>query len=129
MMKSTKPYLVRAIFDWCLDEGFTPHILVVLSDQVVVPKGHDQNNEIVLNLSPTSVTKLVIDDLVSFSSRFAGIHEDVLIPIDSIKSIYAQENGEGIYFSDKNTIKVKAKDKVLLNSEKKKKNSYLKLVE
>ena len=93
-MKSSKPYLVRAIFDWCIDEGFTPYILASLSDQVIVPRGHDKNDEIILNISPTSVTKLVIDDLVSFSSRFAGIHEDILIPIDSIKSIYAQENGE-----------------------------------
>ena len=93
-MKSTKPYLVRAIFDWCIDEGLTPYILVSLTDQVIVPRGHNNNNEIILNISPTSVTKLVIDDLVSFSSRFAGIHEDILIPIDSIKSIYAQDKGE-----------------------------------
>ena len=97
-MISTKPYLVRAIFDWCINEGFTPHILVSLSDQVIVPRGHDKNNEIILNISLTSVTKLVIDDLLSFSSRFAGIHEDILIPIDSINSIYAQENGEGLFF-------------------------------
>ena len=116
-MKSTKPYLVRAIFDWCINEGFTPHILVSLSDQVIVPRGHDKNNEIILNISPTSVTKLVIDDLVSFSSRFAGIQEDILIPIDSIKSIYAQENGEGLFFEvneasiEKRTKKIKQKIK------------------
>ena len=109
-MKSTKPYLVRAIFDWCIDEGFTPYILVSLSDQVIVPRGHNNNNEIILNISPTSVTKLVIDDLVSFSSRFAGIHEDILIPIDSIKSIYAQENGEGVFFKVNQDLTVNKKN-------------------
>lgn len=127
-MKSTKPYLVRAIYDWCIEEGFTPHILVNLSDQVALPKVSNNNKEIVLNISPTSVTKLVIDDFVSFSARFNGISEDILIPIDSINSIYAQENGEGIHFSIKNKNKVKSKDKGQLNSSKEKKNSYLKLV-
>mgnify|MGYP001433233673 CR=1 FL=1 len=127
-MRSTKPYLVRAIFDWCIEEGFTPHILVYLSDKVIVPRGYDKHNEIVLNISPTSVTKLVISDLVTFSSRFAGIHEDIVIPIDSIKSIYAQENGEGIHFNIKNKIKHISKDKTQINSSKEKKNSHLKLV-
>ena len=124
-MKSTKPYLVRAIFDWCLDEGFTPYILVSLSDQVIVPRGHDKNNEIILNISPTSVTKLVIDDLVSFSSRFAGIHEDILIPIDSIKSIYALENGEGLSFA---TSPKTDEQEIKKNIPKSTKNSHLKIV-
>ena len=126
-MKSTKPYLVRAIFDWCIDEGFTPYILVSLSDQVIVPRGHNNNNEIILNISPTSVTKLVIDDLVSFSSRFAGIHEDILIPIDSIKSIYAQENGEGLFF-DRICITGKKAKKTKKNIDKKIKKPHLKIV-
>ena len=126
-MKSTKPYLVRAIFDWCIDEGFTPYILVSLSDQVIVPRGHDKNDEIILNISPTSVTKLVIDDLVSFSSRFAGIHEDILIPIDSIKSIYAQENGEGLFF-DRICITGKKVKKTKKNIEQKIKKPHLKIV-
>ena len=126
-MKSTKPYLVRAIFDWCIDEGFTPYILVSLSDQVIVPRGHDKNNEIILNISPTSVTKLVIDDLVSFSSRFAGIQEDILIPIDSIKSIYAQENGEGLFF-DRICISGKKEKITKKNSEQKIKKPHLKIV-
>ena len=126
-MKSTKPYLVRAIFDWCIDEGFTPYILVSLSDQVIVPRGHDKNDEIILNISPTSVTKLVIDDLVSFSSRFAGIHEDILIPIDSIKSIYAQENGEGLFF-DRICITGKKAKKKKKFIEQKIKKPHLKIV-
>ena len=126
-MKSTKPYLVRAIFDWCIDEEFTPYILVSLSDQVIVPRGHDKNDEIILNISPTSVTKLVIDDLVSFSSRFAGIHEDILIPIDSIKSIYAQENGEGLFF-DRICITGKKAKKTKKYIEQKIKKSHLKIV-
>ena len=126
-MKSTKPYLVRAIFDWCIDEGFTPYILVSLSDQVIVPRGHDKNDEIILNISPTSVTKLVIDDLVSFSSRFAGIHEDILIPIDSIKSIYAQENGEGLFF-DRICIAGKKAKKTKKYIEQKIKKPHLKIV-
>ena len=126
-MKSTKPYLVRAIFDWCIDEEFTPYILVSLSDQVIVPRGHDKNDEIILNISPTSVTKLVIDDLVSFSSRFAGIHEDILIPIDSIKSIYAQENGEGLFF-DRICITGKKAKKTKKYIEQKIKKPHLKIV-
>ena len=126
-MKSTKPYLVRAIFDWCIEEGFTPYILVSLSDQVIVPRRNDKDNEIVLNISPTSVTKLVIDDLLSFSSRFTGIHEDILIPIDSIKSIYAQENGEGLFF-DRICITGKKAKKTKKNIDKKIKKPHLKIV-
>ncbi len=98
-MDPTKPYLIRAIFDWCVDEGLTPYLLVELSDEVKVPNLHKKNKEIVLNISSSSAKKLIIDnDFISFSARFLGVLEDIFVPIKRVKSVYAFENGEGLFF-------------------------------
>ena len=129
-MYSTKPYLVRAIFDWCIDESLTPHLLVELSDQVKVPNRHNKNNEIILNISPASVTKLVIDnDFISFSARFSGIHEDIMVPMGFVKSVYALENGEGLHFIIDNKTKKREIDNIQSVGSKELKKSHLKLVE
>ena len=89
-MESTKPYLIRAIFDWCVDEGLTPYILAEVNSAVIAPKSHVKNNEIILNIAPSSVAKLLItNEFISFSARFSGINESVTVPIGSVKSIYA----------------------------------------
>lgn len=124
-MASTKPYLVRAIFDWCIDEELTPHILVQSSIQIQIPN-HDNNKDIIFNISPASITKLVIsDDFISFSARFSGIHKNVLIPFDLIKSIYALENGEGLSFA---TSPKTDEQEIKKNIPKITKNSHLKIV-
>ena len=98
-MESTKPYLIRAIFDWCIESNLTPYILVKKSKKINLLPKFFKNNEIVINISPMSVKKLIIkNDLVSFTARFEGVPQDIYFPLDDIKSIYAFENGEGLFF-------------------------------
>ncbi|MDC6484765.1 ClpXP protease specificity-enhancing factor [Methylophilaceae bacterium] len=99
MNLSTKPYLVRSIFDWCIDSKLTPYITVKIIPGVSVPKNHIKNNEIILNLSLESINKLIFNnEFISFSARFDGKNYDVLLPMESIESIYSKENGEGLFF-------------------------------
>ena len=98
-MESTKPYLIRAIFDWCIESNLTPYILVKKSKKVNLLPKFFKNNEIVINISPVSVKKLIIkNDLISFTARFEGVPQDIYCPLENIKSIYAFENGEGLFF-------------------------------
>ncbi|MBT6391925.1 MAG: ClpXP protease specificity-enhancing factor [Nitrosomonadales bacterium] len=128
-MESTKPYLIRAIFDWCVDEGLTPYILAEVNSAVIAPKSHVKNNEIILNIAPSSVAKLLItNEFISFSARFSGINESVIVPIGSVKSIYAAENNEGLYFKASLNKNISKADKEALNPSNKIKKSYLKLV-
>jgi stringent starvation protein B len=128
-MESTKPYLIRAIFDWCVDEGLTPYILAEVNSAVIAPKSHVKNNEIILNIAPSSVAKLLItNEFISFSARFSGINESVIVPIGSVKSIYAAENNEGLYFKVSLNKNISKADKEALNPSNKIKKSYLKLV-
>jgi stringent starvation protein B len=99
MKLSTKPYLVRGIYDWCIDSKLTPYITAKIIPGVNVPKKHVKNNEIILNLSLESTSKLIFDnDFISFSARFDGKNYDVLLPMKSIEGIYSKENGEGLFF-------------------------------
>ena len=128
-MESTKPYLIRAIFDWCVDEGLTPYILAEVNSAVIAPKSHVKNNEIILNIAPSSVAKLLItNEFISFSARFSGINESVIVPIGSVKSIYAAENNEGLYSKASLNKNISKADKEALNPSNKIKKSYLKLV-
>ena len=97
---STKPYLIRAIYDWTLDEGLTPQVMVDVSvEHVVVPLNYVKDGKIVLNLHPSSVRGLEVgNQYLMFSARFAGRAEDITIPIDAIVAVYARENGQGIVF-------------------------------
>ena len=98
-MESTKPYLIRAIFDWCIESNLTPYILVKKSKKINLLPKFFKNNEIVINISPMSVKKLIIkNDQVSFTARFEGVPQDIYFPLENIKSIYAFENGEGLFF-------------------------------
>ena len=99
MTVSPKPYLVRSIYDWCIDSKLTPYITAKIIPGVRVPINHIKNNEIILNLSLESTNKLIFDnDFISFSARFDGKNYDVLLPIESIEGIYSKENGEGLFF-------------------------------
>lgn len=94
---STRPYLIRALHDWCTDNGFTPYIAVFVDDHVQVPKEYVKNNEIVLNVGfeATSALKLG-NELIEFKARFGGTSREIAVPIDHVIAIYARENGQGM---------------------------------
>ena len=97
---STKPYLIRAIFDWCLDEGQTPQVMVdVAVNGVEVPMDYANDGKIVLNLHPNSVRNLEMgNEFLMFSARFSGKAQDIVVPVESVLAVYARENGQGIVF-------------------------------
>ncbi|MDE2477525.1 MAG: ClpXP protease specificity-enhancing factor [Betaproteobacteria bacterium] len=96
---STKPYLLRALYEWCCDNGFTPYLAVKVDSSVRVPREHVRNGEIVLNISfgATSGLNMGNDD-VRFKARFGGVARDILVPVSHITAIYARENGQGMAF-------------------------------
>jgi stringent starvation protein B len=96
---STKPYMVRAIHEWCLDNGFTPHLLVVVSGQTRVPMGYVKDGEIVLNINYTATKDLQLGNQdITFSARFGGVSQNIYVPIDAVKGIFARESGQGMFF-------------------------------
>ena len=96
---STKPYLIRALHQWCADFSFTPFIAVFVDEHVEVPMEFVKNNEIVLNISTEACHGLLIDnEWVSFQARFSGVPKKVMVPITHILAIYARENGQGMSF-------------------------------
>jgi stringent starvation protein B len=96
---STRPYLIRALHDWCTDNGFTPYIAVFVDEHVQVPKEYVKNNEIVLNVGfeATSALKLG-NETIEFKARFGGSSREIVVPIDHVIAIYARENGQGMAF-------------------------------
>ncbi len=101
-MTTSRPYLVRAINEWILDNEMTPHLLVDIESQgVEVPAQQGQNGKIVLNISPVAVEGLNLgNDAISFRARFGGIANDVYVPLDAVLAIYAKENGRGMVFNE-----------------------------
>lgn len=99
-MTSTRPYLIRAFYDWILDNGLTPHLLVDAEAKGVrVPIQFVKDGKIVLNLSPTAVHHLELgNELLRFGARFGGVAMDVQVPPDAVLGIYARENGQGMLF-------------------------------
>ncbi|HET7200781.1 MAG TPA: ClpXP protease specificity-enhancing factor [Burkholderiales bacterium] len=97
--KSTKPYLIRAVYQWCTDNGYTPHISVVVDSRTRVPMEHVRNGEIILNIGPEAASRLKIgDETIECTVRFARVARDLLIPVAAVTAIYARENGEGMSF-------------------------------
>ncbi|MGC3983537.1 MAG: ClpXP protease specificity-enhancing factor [Pseudorhodoferax sp.] len=96
---STRPYLIRALYEWCTDNGFTPYIAVLVDETVQVPREYVKDGEIVLNVSfdATSALKLG-NDFIEFKARFAGTAREILVPIGRVIAIYARENGQGMAF-------------------------------
>jgi stringent starvation protein B len=99
-MKSSRPYLIRALNDWVLDNDATPHLVVDAGmNGVQVPADYVSNGQIVLNISPSAVKELMLgDDAVSFTARFGGVPVSVYAPIYAVMAIYARENGQGMVF-------------------------------
>lgn len=96
---STRPYLIRALHDWCTDNGFTPYLAVYVDRSVQVPQEYVKNNEIVLNVSFEATTQLQLgNEFVEFKARFGGIAREISVPVDHVIAIYARENGQGMAF-------------------------------
>jgi stringent starvation protein B len=96
---STKPYLIRAIYEWCNDNGFTPYLAVAVDERTQVPREHVKGGEIVLNVSPMATNRLSLgNDLIAFQARFGGLARELSIPVENVTAIYARENGHGMAF-------------------------------
>jgi stringent starvation protein B len=103
---SSKPYLLRAIYEWCVDSGFTPYVSVVVDSQTRVPMEYARDGEIVLNIGPLATSRLLIgNDFIECTARFSGVARELLIPVAAVGAIYARENGHGMSFEiDKNAV-------------------------
>jgi stringent starvation protein B len=96
---STKPYLLRAIYEWCTDNGFTPYLAAAVDGRTQVPREFVKNGEIVLNISFDATSNLKMDnDLVHFHARFGGVSREISVPVENVLAIYARENGQGMAF-------------------------------
>jgi stringent starvation protein B len=96
---STRPYLLRALHDWCSDNGYTPYIAVHVGPGVQVPMEYVKNNEIVLNVGFEATSGLQLgNEYVEFKARFGGMAREIKVPVDHVVAIYARENGQGMAF-------------------------------
>ena len=101
-MTPSKPYLVRALYEWLLDNEMTPHVLVdANAESVMIPQGIATDGKVVLNLAPSAIQQLeMTNEYLSFSARFSGVAQNVYCPMVSVLAIYARENGEGTMFAE-----------------------------
>jgi stringent starvation protein B len=98
--QSAKPYLVRAICEWCADNGLTPYLAVKVNDKTRVPAAYVKNGEIVLNVSASATRRLTIDnEWIQFSARFNGASQEVAVPLSAVAGIFAKETGYGFAFT------------------------------
>ena len=96
---STRPYLIRALYDWCTDNGLTPYVAVLVDDSVQVPREYVKNGEIVLNISFDATSSLKLgNEFIEFKARFAGSAREIMVPVNRVIAIYARENGQGMAF-------------------------------
>ena len=96
---STKPYMLRAIYEWCTDSGFTPYLAVKVDAATTVPMEYVKKGEIVLNISFGATSGLKMDnDAVHFHARFGGVSREIYVPVQNVLAIYANENGQGMAF-------------------------------
>lgn len=96
---STRPYLIRALYEWCTDNGFTPYVAVAVDDSVQVPREYVKDGEIVLNIGFDATSSLKLgNDFIEFKARFAGTAREIMVPVNRVMAIYARENGQGMAF-------------------------------
>jgi stringent starvation protein B len=96
---STRPYLIRALHDWCTDNGFTPYLAVHVDASVQVPQEYVKDDEIVLNIGFEATSSLKLgNQFIEFKARFGGTARDIVVPVDHVIAIYARENGQGMAF-------------------------------
>ena len=99
VVSSTRPYMVRAMYDWCVDNQLTPFIVVTVDASVRVPMEFVRDGEIVLNISMGATSSLVLgNDYIDFKARFGGVPRDISVPMGRVSAIYARENGQGMTF-------------------------------
>ena len=101
-MNSSRPYLIRAIYEWIADNGYTPHLLVDAQyPEVIVPTQYIENGSIVLNVAPVAVHALELgNDMIRFHARFGGTPMNVVVPVGAVLVVYARENGKGMVFGE-----------------------------
>ncbi len=98
-LPSTRPYLIRALYEWCTDNGFTPYVAVKVDQTVQVPREYVQGGEIVLNISYDATSSLKLgNEFIEFKARFGGQPRDIMVPLGRVMAIYARENGQGMAF-------------------------------
>lgn len=98
---STKPYLLRAVHEWCVDQGFTPYMLVTVDESVVVPKEFVRDGQIVLNVSYDATSQLQIGQgFVKFKARFGGVMRNIEVPLSKVVAMYAKEAEHGMWFEE-----------------------------
>src|SRR3954469_21123474 len=96
---TTKPYVLRALFEWCVDNGYTPHLAVKVDSRTQVPTEYVKGGEITLNISPNAVHKLQMgNELIEFSARFGGVARQISVPVTNVYALYARETGHGMTF-------------------------------
>jgi stringent starvation protein B len=97
---STKPYLIRAIYEWCADSGLTPYLSVKVDAQTRVPNDFVKDGEIVLNISSDAAHHLTLgNDLIQFSARFSGVSREISVPVGAVQGIFAKETSQGVLFT------------------------------
>ena len=103
-MTSSQPYLIRAIYDWIIDNDFTPYLLVnAENDYAMIPREYVEDGKIVLNINPSAISDLQLgNDYIMFNARFSGKAMEVSVPVVAVLAIYARENGQGMMFDEKN---------------------------
>ncbi len=96
---STKPYLLRALYEWCTDNGYTPYLAVVVDEYTRVPPEHVQDGQIVLNVGALATHNLVLgNEFIEFQARFGGVSRQISVPVGAVQAIYARETGQGMAF-------------------------------
>ena len=96
---STRPYLIRAIYEWCVDSGLTPYLAVRVDERTEVPRAHVKDGEIVLNLSADAVRNLLMgNEMITCTGRFGGVPFDLMVPVIAVIGIFAKETGQGLMF-------------------------------
>jgi len=96
---STKPYMLRAMHEWCVDNSLTPHLIVAVNNRTRVPMAYVKDGEIVLNINYGATRDLHMDnESVVFSARFGGVSQNIYVPMDAVRGIFARENGQGMFF-------------------------------
>jgi stringent starvation protein B len=102
---STKPYLIRALYEWCVDSGYTPQLLVAVDEHTRVPQGYVKDGQIVFNISAGATRNLTLDnDWIQFSARFGGVSHEISIPVGRVAAIFARENGQGLHFEPESAV-------------------------
>ena len=108
---STKPYMLRAMHEWCVDNNLTPHLVVAVNSQTRVPMGYVKDGEIVLNINYSATKDLHMDnDSVVFSARFGGVSQNIYVPMNAVRGIFARENGQGMFFELEDEVEAEVRD-------------------